>query len=144
MDVTIRPALLEDAAEMARLSAHFGYPCTEEAMRERLQRLLDSEVDWAWVADGGATLLGWMQLTEMLRLESGRFLEITGLVVDEAHRNLGVGGMLLQQARWHAEHAELQRIVVRSNVIRERAHGFYLKNGYVAVKQQQVLQLNLE
>ncbi|MFN8398345.1 MAG: GNAT family N-acetyltransferase [Bacteroidia bacterium] len=144
MEVNIRPATLRDAAEMARLSGHFGYACEESEMHERLERLLDSEFDWAWVAEGADGLLGWMQLTEMQRLESGRFIEITGLVVDEAHRSLGVGGMLLQQARLHAELAEMKRVVVRSNVVRERAIGFYLKHGYVAVKRQQVLQLNLE
>ena len=33
-----------------------------------------------------------------------------------------------------------ERLVVRSNVMRNRAHGFYLKNGFAEKKQQKVFE----
>ena len=33
-----------------------------------------------------------------------------------------------------------ERLVVRSNVMRNRAHGFYLKNGFEEKKQQKVFE----
>lgn len=142
--VTIRPAEREDAAEMARLSGHLGYPCTTEEMIPRLRRILESKVDWVWVASIPEGLIGWVQCTEMDRLESGKFLEITGLVIDEAHRSNGVGAGLIHQSKTIAGHCGLKRIVVRANVVRLHAHRFYRKQGFKDIKQQQVLQLDLE
>jgi GNAT superfamily N-acetyltransferase len=56
--------------------------------------------------------------------------------VDEKRRSAGTGRKLLQVAeRWAAERG-CKSVSVRSNVIRERAHEFYLRNGYEHFKTQ--------
>jgi GNAT superfamily N-acetyltransferase len=62
--------------------------------------------------------------------------EVNGLVVDETQRSAGTGAKLLQAAeRWAAEKG-CKSMSVRSNVVRERAHEFYLRNGYEHYKTQ--------
>jgi GNAT superfamily N-acetyltransferase len=56
--------------------------------------------------------------------------------VDEGQRSLGAGAKLLEAAEQWAKARGCQGISVRSNVVRERAHGFYLRNGYEHYKTQ--------
>jgi len=58
--------------------------------------------------------------------------------VDESCRSQGIGSALLRAAEtWAREHG-LTRMRVNSNVIRERAHRLYLREGYVENKRQAV------
>lgn len=130
-----------DANAVAGLSAQFGYPTGTEDASKWVSAMLRSKVDAAWVAILGNEVVGWMQVTRMVRLESGEFAEITGLVVDESRRSQGIGRLLVAQARAWAQVQGLPRLVVRANVVRSRAHGFYLKVGFQEKKLQKVFEL---
>jgi N-acetylglutamate synthase-like GNAT family acetyltransferase len=140
MEIILRPIEKRDAAEVARLSGQFGYPVTKEEMQMRLSEMLTSSTDWLWVAESNGQVVAWMQATAMARLESGRFLEITGFVVEETQRSGGIGGKMLALVTDFGKENGFERLVVRSNVIRNRAHGFYLKNGFEEKKQQKVFE----
>ncbi len=140
MEIILRPIEKRDAAEVARLSGQFGYPVTKEEMHMRLSEMLTSSTDWLWVAESNGQVVAWMQATAMARLESGRFLEITGFVVEETQRSGGIGGKMLALVTDFGKENGFERLVVRSNVIRNRAHGFYLKNGFEEKKQQKVFE----
>jgi GNAT superfamily N-acetyltransferase len=142
MEINIREIGLEDAMAAARLSAQFGYPSSAEAMAERIGLLLQSPQDVGFVAELGGGLLGWMQVSRMLRLESGEFGEITGLVVDARARGAGVGKQLIAQARVWAQAQGLSRLVVRMNVMRTETRGFYTKMGFQEKKQQLVFEMH--
>jgi N-acetylglutamate synthase-like GNAT family acetyltransferase len=144
MEISIRRMEMKDAAEVARLSSQFGYPATLDAVSLRLPALLASHVDWLWVAEAGGRVLGWIQATAMSRLESGAFVEITGLVVDEGHRSLGIGRRLVDAVLRLGEERSAPRVVVRSNVVRDRAHHFYLQIGFAEMKQQKVFEKRLD
>ncbi|MEY3441917.1 MAG: hypothetical protein RLZZ519_198 [Bacteroidota bacterium] len=136
----IRLVELKDAAQVAIISGHFGHPASTEEMEARISYLLQSTVDWAWVADDQGQIVGWVQATKMMRLERDSFLEITGLVVDEARRSQGIGRELVAKVENFGRQKGLERLVVRSNVKRNRAHGFYLKHGFEEKKQQKVFE----
>jgi len=61
---------------------------------------------------------------------------VNGLVVDEAARGAGAGAMLLAAGEKWAKGRRCKGMSVRSNVIRERAHGFYVRAGYEVYKTQ--------
>lgn len=143
MEIVLRPATLADAPAVAKLSGHFGHPATADDMGHRLQLLMESDRDWAWVAEEAGQVVGWIQASRMLRLERGEFMEITGLVVDESLRSQGIGERLVRHAQAFAAEEGYTRLVVRSNVVRERAHGFYLRLGFTLLKQQCVFDLGL-
>jgi len=61
---------------------------------------------------------------------------LEGFVVDEAARSRGIGAALLEAVESRARERGCAEIRVQSNVLRERAHSFYERNGYVKVKAQ--------
>ncbi len=61
---------------------------------------------------------------------------MNGLVVDEAVRSQGCGWLLLDAGEKWARKKGCKGVSVRSNVIRERAHEFYLRHGYEHYKTQ--------
>lgn len=130
--VRFRPARLVDATALADLTTQLGYPASPVETVERLAELGDSE-SVILVAEYRERVVGWVHVRRVVLL-TGPHAEIDGLVVDEAYRGRGIGEALLARAEeWAAERGET-RIHVRSNVIRERAHGFYERLGYERVK----------
>jgi GNAT superfamily N-acetyltransferase len=88
-------------------------------------------------------VVGWTHVVPRLHLEEVPFCELAGLVVADGARGAGIGRSLLQAAeRWAREHGHT-RFRVRSNVVRERAHGFYRREGYAERKRQVVFEKDL-
>ena len=82
-----------------------------------------------------------MSTTPLLEVE--RRAEVNGLVVDETARSRGGGAVLLAAAEKWARGKRCTSMSVRSNVLRERAHGFYLRNGYEHYKTQKAFRKGL-
>ncbi len=137
--LTIRPAIVGDAAAIAGLSEELGYPATAKTMRERLRAILASAHDLLDVAtDNSGKLVGWLQAHAAQVVESGLRVEITGLVVAAAARRQGVGRMLVAAAERWARSVSARAIVVRSNAARVESHAFYPALGYAPSKTQVV------
>lgn len=135
--VKIRKAKQADAARIAVLSGQLGYPTTTKEMAGRLRRALKASDGACFVAETKESgVIGWVHVSVTPLLEVERRGEVNGLVVDEAARSLGAGGQLLEAAEAWARKMRCAGMSVRSNVIRERAHGFYLKQGYEHYKTQ--------
>lgn len=133
----IRMAQMPDAAQIAELSGTLGYPVSETAVAQRLDRLLPRESDVILVAENAnGNVVGWIHGGELDLLESGRRTEILGLVVDPDHRNKGIGRMLVEAVESWAVNRGLGMISVRSNVLRPESHPFYERLGYRRAKTQ--------
>jgi GNAT superfamily N-acetyltransferase len=142
--VTIRSADDDDIAALATLSTQLGYPSDADAIRERLQRVRDLNIGQVIVAvDAASRVVGWMHVVERFTLEDDPFVEIAGLIVDENARSAGVGAALLRAAESWARAQGHARLRVRSNVIRQRAHEFYKREGYAEKKRQVVFEKSL-
>lgn len=132
----IRPATLDDADEIARLSGELGYPATTADMRSRLSILLPQATQFIAVAARGSALYGWIAAERRVLLEYGERAEIVGLVVDVRARRGGIGQRLVCAAeRWMREQG-LREITVRSNAARIESHPFYERLGFVRRKTQ--------
>ncbi|HKD18814.1 MAG TPA: GNAT family N-acetyltransferase [Thermoanaerobaculia bacterium] len=137
---TIRSARRQDGERLAALSGELGYPMTAE---EAVQRLADLEThgDHALlVAEDGGRVAGWIQVSLTRIFETPRSAEIAGLVVDSAERGRGIGRRLVDAAVAWAGARGCAAVRVRTNVIRERAHAFYVREGFREVKTQKVLE----
>jgi GNAT superfamily N-acetyltransferase len=136
-EVRIRRARQSDAARIAVLSGQLGYPATVRQMAARLKRALREKSGACFVAEANeGKVIGWVHVSVTPLLEVERRAEVNGLVVDEEVRSRGVGGSLLRAAEKWARKMGCKGMSVRSNVIRERAHGFYLREGYEHYKTQ--------
>jgi len=133
----IRRARSADAAQIAVLAGQLGYPATAAQMSKRLQGIKPSSQHAVYVADSlEAGVIGWVHVSKQPLLEVEIRAEVNGLVVAEGQRSLGAGAQLLAAAEdWAREHG-CKSMSVRSNVIRERAHKFYERNGYEHYKTQ--------
>ncbi|MFY9737512.1 MAG: GNAT family N-acetyltransferase [Candidatus Cybelea sp.] len=121
--------------------AQLGYDVPVSAVLGRLQRL--GERREVFVATDDERVVGWAALSidETFVEGFGAFLE--GFVVDEAARSRGVGLQLLEAAESRARERGCAEIRVQSNVLRERAHSFYERNGYTKIKAQYQLRKTL-
>jgi GNAT superfamily N-acetyltransferase len=133
----IRRAKSADAAQLAVLTGQLGYPATPAQIRERLQRIQPVSQNAVFVAHApNHGVIGWLHVSKEPLLESEMRAEVNGLVVAEGQRSLGAGARLLAAAEdWARKHG-CKEMSVRSNVIRERAHKFYERNGYEHFKTQ--------
>ena len=135
--MTIRKATVNDAPRLAELSATLGYPVEPDVITRRLARLLSRPEHLVLVAEATDNLvIGWVHAAEHDILEVGRFCEILGLVVAADHRGKGIGRRLVEEVERWARERGLDRVSVRSNVIRTQSHPFYERTGYVRQKTQ--------
>lgn len=139
----IRPAVVADAATVAALSDTLGYATSTEVMAERLARLGARSDHLVLVAEVDGGVGGWIHVCDWDLLETGRRAEIVGLVVAQRCRRGGVGRRLVDAVeRWATERG-LERITVRSNVVRAESHPFYERLGYVRAKTQHAYRKDL-
>lgn len=132
-----RLARLGDAEAIALLSIEFGYPTSIAHTSSSLEALLASRRHFVAVApETSGVLQGWLVAERRLLLETGEFVEITGLVVASTARRRGVGKVLVAAAEQWASDQGFQSIRVRSNVTRPEAHPFYESIGFVRKKTQ--------
>jgi len=144
VSAVVRPAVAEDAAALAELATLLGYPAGAIELARRLAGLGASNDDGVFVAsDDALGVVGWIHVSLLRHLESDPYAEIVGLVVGEGARGAGVGAGLVDAARGWARERGLTRIDVRSNVVREDAHRFYVREGFREVKRQVVMTLRL-
>jgi GNAT superfamily N-acetyltransferase len=88
-------------------------------------------------------VVGWMGAYVFRSVELDPIAEISGLVVDETLRSRGVGKALLNAAEDWARSVGCAAISVHSNIVRDRAHHFYVNNRYELVKTQKVFRKSL-
>jgi len=140
---SIRPAVAADGPRLAELSTQLGYPMSAEEAAARLSAVSGHADHALLVAAADGRAVGWVQVSLPRIFESQPHAEIAGLVVDEASRGRGIGNGLLGAAEAWARAKGCAAVRVRSNVLRERAHGFYGRAGYREIKTQRVFEKGL-
>lgn len=139
-DIIIREARLEDIELIRLLSNELGYPSTAEQIKYRLEKIINSESDAVFVTVENNITIGWIHIFGTIRLESGSFAEIGGLVVSSGHRNKRIGKALVKEAEKWAQEKGYKILRVRSRTSRKDAHRFYEKEGYKMKKEQAVFE----
>jgi GNAT superfamily N-acetyltransferase len=136
-ELKIRRAKNSDAPRLASLAGQLGYPTTPAQLRERLQRIHPASQHAIFVAESAKDgVIGWLHVSRQPLLEEELRAEVNGLVVTDGQRSLGAGARLLAAAEEWACKRGCKGMSVRSNVVRERAHKFYERNGYEHYKTQ--------
>ena len=142
--VRIRRARANDASRLAQLSGQLGYPATAAEITKRIRKLKPASLNALFVAEAhDAGVVGWAHVSVTHLVEVGTRAELNGLIVAEGQRSLGAGARLLEAAEdWARKHG-CPSMSVRSNVIRERAHKFYERQGYEHYKTQKAFRKSL-
>ena len=136
--VVVRRAESRDAEELARLATQLGYASSAADVESRLGSLASSATDAVLVAEIGDAIAGFMHLSIIITVTSAPFVEIAALVVDDRARGTGLGTQLVDAASSFARARGIERVRVRSNVVRTQTREFYVKRGFTVVKTQNV------
>jgi GNAT superfamily N-acetyltransferase len=137
--IKIRKARRGDAERLAQLSGELGYPASAAQIAVRLRQLTPVSKHAVFVAESpeaGTGVVGWVHVSVSHLLESDARAEVNGLIVADGQRSAGAGAKLLEAAEAWARRRGCRGMNVRSNVIRERAHKFYERQGYEHYKTQ--------
>jgi len=137
---TLRAARPGDAARLADLSRQLGYGAGEADVARRLGLLLGHADHAVLVAEEDGEVVGWIQVSLSLLVESPLSAEVRGLVVDERFRRRGVGPLLLRAADDWARARGCARLRVPCNIVRADAHRFYEREGFREVKRQRIFE----
>lgn len=140
MQILIRRMMLSDAEAINNLSQQLGYPLSIEETLANLQKLLSSNDDCCLVAVNDSLVVGWIHAFVAHRIESHRFAEIGGLVVDESCRSKGIGTRLVKEVEQWCLQKGLFTLRVRSNAKRNEAHRFYTNLRFETAKEQTVFE----
>ncbi|MFL6416609.1 MAG: GNAT family N-acetyltransferase [Bryobacteraceae bacterium] len=144
--ITIREISPSDSEAAAELSRQLGYPVSTEAMKVRIEalRTLPDHVVFVACTTDPERILGWIDLSVVHHLQNEPYGEIGGLIVADDYRGLGIGRKLLDRGEeWIRNAKEIRRVVVRSQISRERAHQFYVREGYLRWKTSAVFSKEL-
>jgi GNAT superfamily N-acetyltransferase len=140
----IRPAGPADTEAITRLATQLGYPASAQETGERLAAVLAQTEHAVFVAEvPGSGVAGWVHVFGTLPLTDAPFAELGGLIVDQAHRALGIGRALVAAAEGWARQQGYAAVRVRSNTLRAGAHAFYQTLGYERTKTQSVFACDL-
>ncbi|TAN03551.1 MAG: GNAT family N-acetyltransferase [Rhodanobacteraceae bacterium] len=135
----IREAIPADAETLAVLSAQLGYPVDVVTIAQRLEDIAAHAAGVVRVAaDAQGAVCGFANAEPRRLLIADPFVELTALVVAQTARGAGTGAALLAAVEAWARDNGFTSVRVRSNVLRERAHRFYLREGYIERKRQAV------
>ncbi|TGD57991.1 GNAT family N-acetyltransferase [Flavobacterium humi] len=138
MELRIRNAETKDSEAIANLSGQLGYESTESQIRKRLEILLASKDHCVLVAVEDGIVAGWIHAFHSVQVESGFFVEIGGLVIDENHRRKGIGQLLMERVLPWAKSRGCLKIRVRCNTKRAASHLFYRSIGFTETKEQKI------
>jgi GNAT superfamily N-acetyltransferase len=124
--MVVRSARVEDADQLVLLFDQLGRREAADGLSSRLEALLADPRADVFVADDGGAIVGLATYFLVpVAHEDGAWCRITALVVDEAHRGLGIGRTLVLATEAAAREAGCARIEATSALHRTRAHQFY-------------------
>ena len=133
-DLVTRIITPDDAEAAAELSEQLGYLVSSAEMKRRIEEFATFADDVIYVACLGGKVVGWIHVGLTHHLQSEPRAEIGGLVVSSQIRGAGIGRRLVACAEEWARRRGLNSMVVRSQIGRERAHNFYLREGFTRTK----------
>lgn len=136
MATSIRPARIQDAHDVARLTGQLGYEASPAEAAARLARILAKWDQRFLMAEADGQAVGWLHAAIGEVVEAEPFAVIAGLVVDRDHRRQGIGRLLIEAAEAWARERGCSLIRLWSSVARADAHYFYEHLGYANVKTQ--------
>lgn len=140
----IREARAQDHARIAELAGQLMYASSANDITKRLEGMGESKEHAVFVARlAEEEIAGWIAVFVYRTVEADARAEVSGLIVDERYRSQGIGLRLLERAERWAREQGCRAIGLRSNVIRERAHAFYERQGYQHLKTQKSFRKDL-
>lgn len=142
MTIRIVPMDHSHLEAVGPLTKQLGYAVTDAELLERFQELSASSLHQLLVLEENG-VKGWMHLELVSNLIRGKQVEIKALVVEETERSKGYGHALVEAARNWAKTNQVRTIYLSCNIIRDKAHAFYLREGFNKIKTSHLFELKI-
>jgi GNAT superfamily N-acetyltransferase len=143
MKIIIREMTANDATAVNTLSKQLGYPLSIGQTLQNINMVLQSKDHTAFVAEYENEIVGWIGAAQAIMIEVMPHCEINGLVIDENHRGMGIGKLLINNVKQWAKEKGNDKIGLHCNVKRTEAHLFYQHLGFTELKQQKNFVIDL-
>jgi GNAT superfamily N-acetyltransferase len=143
MKIIIREMTAKDAEAINALSKQLGYPLSLEQTLRNINSVLQSKDHTAFVAEYENKIVGWIGAAQAIMIEVMPHCELNGLVIDEHHRGMGIGKLLIDKVRLWAKEKGNDKIGLHCNVKRTEAHLFYQHLGFTELKEQKNFVINI-
>lgn len=137
-EMTVRQAKASDGSRIAGLSGQLGYPASVGDMKRRIEEINRDDNCELLVAESDGSVVAWLLIHVYRLISSDCLAQVAGLVVDRAHRNQGIGALLMERAEEWARRKKCRGVMLRSRSTRKDAHTFYKRLGYSEIKTQDV------
>lgn len=142
MSTNIKPMNTGHLADVGALADQLGYQVSLSDLRSRFEEMSGNAENAFFVLEENG-VKGWMHLMIVSTLLKEKRVEIKALVVDESVRSKGYGKAFINHAREWAKTNRLSTIYLSSNIMRERAHAFYLREGFKNLKTGHFFELKI-
>lgn len=122
---------MRDCEPLFALLQQMGYPNTAHFAEDRLRNLVADPNEYIVVAEKDGVVAGFlsMHIIPMIAHPTD-FARLSYLCVDENLRSYGIGKILLKKCEEIARERGCNRVELHSNIRRESAHRFYLREDY--------------
>ncbi len=130
----VREITIADAPAAAALCLELGYQASAASLEQRIRGFDTMPDHTVLVACADQQVVGWIDVGIVHHFQSDPYGEIGGFVVAAGYRSLGIGRALIQKAEEWVAGRSVKKILVRSQLFREAAHRFYLRQGYLQTK----------
>ncbi len=131
-----------DLKAVGAMSDQLGYPVEMSELITRFEELMKLS-HHALMVCGEDSVKGWIHLEVVSDLIEEKKVEIKALVVDESERSKGTGSLLVKAATEWAKTYGVSTIYLSCNIIRDRAHAFYEREGFLKVKTSHFFELKI-
>ncbi len=94
----------------------------DEILAEKNYQMIAS-----YIGDEVVGIAGYWVLT---RFYSGKYVQVGNMVVDEKHRNLGIGKAMLNFIEGEGKRLGCQHFILDSRLDNKKSHSFYSREGF--------------
>lgn len=140
----IRDLLERDLSSVRSLLCQLGYDVENARLESRVHSVLSAPLHFAVIAEIDDTVVGLLHVYERPALERPREAVVQALVVDESHREEGVGKVLMQAAEAWARDRGIGAVVLHTRIDRIGAQAFYARLGYEPAATSNLMRKNLD
>lgn len=142
MNSVVRPMNRNDLSHVGAMSDQLGYPVEMSDLIARFEGLSNLAHHALMVCEENS-VKGWIHLELVSDLIEEKKVEIKALVVDQNERSKGTGSLLVKAALEWAKTYGVTTIYLSCNIIRDRAHAFYEREGFTRVKTSHFFELKI-
>lgn len=125
---------LKDLPIVRTMADQLGYPSFPREFEQRFQELSKMNHHQLYVLEDHSEIQGWIHLELVSDLIEEKKVEVKAIIVSENSRSKGFGSSLLEKAREWGKVKGVSTIYLSCNIVRDKAHAFYLREGFKKVK----------